>query len=86
MIREADVKNVPCTASMAGGERDEEMQLNETAGAMLTETNVKTGTLSSGEATTGCIRSYRSTSKTTAACATCVWCQGGKRPSKDKLA
>ena len=44
------------------------------------------GTSSSGEVTTGCTHSCRPTNKTTLACATCAWCQGGKKPSNGKLA
>ena len=44
------------------------------------------GASSSGEATTGCKHSCRSTSKTAPACAMCAWCQGGKKPSNGKLA
>ena len=42
MIRQTAVKNLPRTASVAGGGRDEERRLKENAGAMTRETNVKT--------------------------------------------
>ena len=43
MIRQTAVKNLPRTASVAGGGRDEERRLKEKAGAMISrETNVKT--------------------------------------------
>ena len=40
----------------------------------------------SGETTTGCRCSYRSTCKNVRASAECAWCQGGRKLSNSKLA
>ena len=42
MIRQTTVKNLPRTASVAGGSETENSELQKKAGAMTRETNVKT--------------------------------------------